>query len=412
MNDIVIIGGGIAGLYAYYHLLNENKNMKIQLFEKENYFGGRIKTVVKKINGKKYQYEAGAGRLNKNHHLFLHLIKELNLTKDLVQISGDSVFRPTPSFRLADKFPNKNAYYFIDKVIKASKKESKRLLISMTFKKYASTILTKDELYFMLSSSGYYGELVFENAFDAVKIFREGIRNDLFYYILKNGFSSVIKELVKRIRAKGGKLHLHSELESITKNEEGYMIKINGENVKTKKLLLALPKPALMKLRYLRNYRTDLESIRCKELCRIYSIFPDVWFQDVPKTTTNNNLRFIIPVDKKNGLIMSSYTDSKYALYWKQFRENPSGLKRELLLELKEIFPDVTDSTYNVMCYWGCGVGYWKENSNSERLSKKVLHLEKDLFIIGENYSTNQGWIEGALETVHRFIEKLNLSKI
>lgn len=82
MNDIVIIGGGIAGLYAYYHLLNENKNMKIQLFEKENYFGGRIKTVVKKINGKKYQYEAGAGRLNKNHHLFLHLIKELNLTKD------------------------------------------------------------------------------------------------------------------------------------------------------------------------------------------------------------------------------------------------------------------------------------------------------------------------------------------
>ena len=51
MNDIIIIGGGIAGLYCFHKLqkkfLEENKNFKISLFEKNNYFGGRCLTKIK-----------------------------------------------------------------------------------------------------------------------------------------------------------------------------------------------------------------------------------------------------------------------------------------------------------------------------------------------------------------------------
>jgi len=33
----------------------------------------------------------------------------------------------------------------------------------------------------------------------------------------------------------------------------------------------------------------------------------------MPKLTTNNNLRMIIPISEKNGVIMISYTDNKFA---------------------------------------------------------------------------------------------------
>lgn len=37
MNDIIIIGGGITGLYCFYELEKKYKNLKISLFEKNNY---------------------------------------------------------------------------------------------------------------------------------------------------------------------------------------------------------------------------------------------------------------------------------------------------------------------------------------------------------------------------------------
>ena len=55
--DAVVVGGGLAGLSAAYHLKNElGENAKILLLEKENRLGGRILT--RKLG--EYSYELGA----------------------------------------------------------------------------------------------------------------------------------------------------------------------------------------------------------------------------------------------------------------------------------------------------------------------------------------------------------------
>ena len=109
---------------------------------------------------------------------------------------------------------------------------------------------------------------------------------------------------------------------------------------------------------------------------------------------------------------MSSYSDSIYAKIWKKYCNKPNELKKELVKELKKVFQvPIQPPIYNTICYWNCGVGYWKKNKNSKILSKKILQLnpEEELFIVGENYSTNQGWNEGGLETVHELIKLLKI---
>ena len=446
MNDIIIIGGGIAGLYCFHQLQkkfseenknNQNQTYKISLFEKNDYFGGRCLTTYKKfkkikidkISNKIIQYEKGAGRLNKNHKLFLSLIQELDLEQDLIEITGNTEILPSKKYDLKPIFKNKSSFTYIKKVIKQAKlfiknKKNIQKLQKYTFIDYAKTILNSEQINFLLDFSGYYGELVYENAYDAIRLFEEGISNSLKYYVLKHGFSSVIDKLVCKInqtskihnQVHNQKLFLNQELLKIKELGNTYVLNINNNIYQTKYLILALPKPALLKFNYLNIYNPELNSVSCKPLCRIYSIFPKPWFQNLEKSTTNIKLRYIIPINKQTGLVMISYTDSKYALYWKKFlNKSNKELNKELLKQLSLLYSkeemkklNIKAPIYNSINYWNCGVGYWKPKVNSATMSKKILKLNKNrnLYIIGENYSQNQGWVEGALESVHELFKK------
>ena len=73
MNDIVIIGGGISGLYILDELTSKYSNLKIKLLERDPQVGGRISTKYYK-NGS-VKYETGPWRF---HHSHLNLIKLLD----------------------------------------------------------------------------------------------------------------------------------------------------------------------------------------------------------------------------------------------------------------------------------------------------------------------------------------------
>ena len=77
MYDIVIIGGGISGLYLQNLLLNKTKKSVI-LLEKNPYLGGRVHTYKVKVNNTNYVMEAGAGRFSSNHKiLFSEIIQTI-----------------------------------------------------------------------------------------------------------------------------------------------------------------------------------------------------------------------------------------------------------------------------------------------------------------------------------------------
>ena len=46
MHDVIVIGGGIAGLYVTYELNKRDPLLKLLLLESSNRLGGKIKTEV------------------------------------------------------------------------------------------------------------------------------------------------------------------------------------------------------------------------------------------------------------------------------------------------------------------------------------------------------------------------------
>lgn len=116
------------------------------------------------------------------------------------------------------------------------------------------------------------------------------------------------------------------------------------------------------------------------------------------------------------GLIMISYTNVKFSKYWKRYLINKDNLQNnfnnKLKKNIKEVFHKNTENPiYLNICYWKNGMHYWKPTKNSSILYKKILQLDKNipLYIIGEAYSENQGWMEGALETYSYLLNILDI---
>ena len=140
----------------------------------------------------------------------------------------------------------------------------------------------------MLDSCGYYGDLVINNAYNALKVFKKSIRVDKEYYVMKGGFSQLINKMVDNIKKKH-KLQLNKTCNSIFYNDDKFLLFIDGKPIYTKKLVLAIPQPNLFLIDFLKPYFPLFKSINCIRLTRIYSIYnkDDVWFHNIKKTTNN-----------------------------------------------------------------------------------------------------------------------------
>jgi monoamine oxidase len=418
--DIIIIGGGISGLYTAYKLLqknnkkNDNKKLKILILEKNNYLGGRIKT----YRTSKNSWEEGAGRFNTKHVKLLKLIDELGLSDKIININAKIKFYPSGKYD--EKFIHKSPFIYINKVIEFSKKITKEELQKLTFIELSKKILSPIEIKFILDSFGYYAQLIKMNSWNAIHLFENGMNPKNKFFSLMGGMDQIVSRLKDKIIELGGKIKLNTNVTDIKYIDKFYITtECLHKKLKACKVILAVPKPDLLLFHILKqkNIQRMLNSINYKSLCRIYSIFPkdnnnNVWFNNISKLTTNNKSRYIIPINKESGLIMISYSDSKFADYWQNLYKT-RGIS-EVNSKLKEntkktLNIEIPKPIFTKLSYWKCAIGFWKKNKDSQIISKKIIKPIKDidLYICGENYSETQGWIEGALETSSNVINRI-----
>jgi predicted heme/steroid binding protein len=161
----------------------------------------------------------------------------------------------------------------------------------------------------------------------------------------------------------------------------------------------------------------NINSIETEPLYRIYARYPlnpktgKVWFDGFEKISTNLPIKYIIPISSEKGLIMISYTDSKFAKYWLN-KVIDDTFEKTLNKQLKQLFPEaeIPKAKWYKHCYWEMGAGYWKPHSDRKKIIPQMIQPieEENLYICGENYSSHQAWCEGSLETSELVLEKLS----
>ena len=443
MYDLIVIGGGISGLNTVYQYLKKYKkqNKKVLLIEKNSRTGGRIYTHNHKEKNKKYQIEAGAGRISSNHKNLMKLIKEFDLK--LYKIPNKTNYKPIPqnsfkelnqrfktfdqvileihkklktkpkSFR--DNIKNYTLSQLVD-ILFQNKKQTKKLTKKSTKstksknnKKQSqkSTIdKTKLNSKFLDARYQYWSEVSVLNAEDALITFSKEFNLKVPYFVVIGGLTQLVEKMTTKIKEMSCSIKLNTPFESIQeidnknhnknhKNTKTYLI---NQKFKCKNVVFAMPKYAYKPLFELKNSKQNqlnllnpikpyLKMLSCQPLYRVYAQYPkdkdsqQVWFHDIGKVTSNLEIKFIIPISNDDGTIMISYTDGKYADFWNRLRlKSDTKFKKELNRQLKLLFPDknIPEPIWFTHHYWQHGACYWKPGFSGTKMEKEIVEPDKN----------------------------------
>jgi monoamine oxidase len=228
-------------------------------------------------------------------------------------------------------------------------------------------------------------------------------------------------------------------------------------------LILAMPRRALELLHpdsYLfssSQFETDLQSVLPQPGFKIFAAYRSPWWFEqrgvrAGRSVTDLPLRqcyYWHTAEGKPSALMASYNDGASVEYWSGLaRETPryvpspsmcppgvpipddvmqlsasAPLVRELQNQLRELhgLPDlppralgqVPEPYVAVFQNWtqdpfGGGWHFWKIGANAKVIGRRMRHPipEAPIYICGEAWSRQQGWVEGALETADALLEE------
>jgi cytochrome b involved in lipid metabolism len=279
----------------------------------------------------------------------------------------------------------------------------------------------------MLDFYEYYSELATLNMTLALDVFVKEFNSKVQYYVLKTGYDSIITKLMENI-AHDKYCKLNTVVTHITKQkyfEITTQLDNNAELYTADNVIICIPVDALMKIKInipdVNKIRTIISQIKPEPLYRIYARFPMPLPENMGKIATNLPIKYIIPMDYKNGVIMLSYTDGIYAkrlykIYQRDLLHNTDKLAKLLVDNLNKLLPYITDDKeikpfpapiWIKHHYWGSGAGYWLPGE-IQPLSDVIQPISGiGLYLAGEQLSRHQAWVEGCLETADMVLNKL-----
>lgn len=375
---IAIIGSGIAGLFSGLTIKNRLEDSEITIFEKNNRIGGRIK--MDNFEGQEIIAGAGIGR--KQDRLLYNLCKNLNVTINEYHANFEHTSKPIDIVKILS-------------ILKSNFHDLNRN--EENFKEFATKILGK-EIYneFVFST----GETDYEKADVVDTIFDYGFENytsagfDAFlikWSELLKSFENLLKDDIK----------LNRNVKKISVQSDG-KIKINNEIFD--KVILATPVNVIRKLLPKMKIFKNMEG---QPFVRLYVKLDKKL--NVTKTfiKTTKPFQKIIVANEKKFIYQISYSDNKIANRWTKVENIPKVVENGIL----KIFKQKVKVLKHKLIYWENGTHYFKplpkEFNSREEFLEICQNPEQNIFCVGEAFSRNQGWSEGALESVLKILNKI-----
>jgi len=256
MQKIAIVGAGISGLSAGYFLKKQESENNIKIFEADS-FGGQIQTIEKENT----LFETGPEYLHLDGLLIDKLIKELNLTDELLKATKAEKQKYTIKEKQWYKFPNeieefpKSSLIFIGRKLKIKSFLKKKLSYwdTMSLFDMFKTIFAEQGAEYLGSG---FSRAIFGSEADDIEF------SSAFPNFYKNLLSeeSVYKALEKTVLEKQNYLKEKLNIKEINQKETGLYTFKNGMRTFTSAL-----KENLL------NQKVKFEKIRISKITKIKS---------------------------------------------------------------------------------------------------------------------------------------------
>ena len=360
--DTIVIGGGIAGLYA---ALDRPHTL---LLEASDRLGGRIYTRHEP------QYEIGAGRYHVNHKILRGLLHRFQLTEvPLARVASDqTLLRTLPLKRTED-------------------------MRNLTYAQYCRQRMSRAEVERLRQAFGYYSEFEVMNAYDAADLLQQALSGS--FLVVKEGLSELVRRMAKHVKYK-----LNHKVKQVHITEDGVIV----DGIKAKRVIFAIPPKALAHFHLLPS--KVLHAVAPLPLLRAYAAYDTPWAAGLAAQTTTSWLRHIIPISPT--VVMVSYVEGKDTLPFRTQRgelRSQDRLNKEVHTELRRVFPEreIPDPYHFKAYLWTEGGHAWLPGLNSDDVARAVLHPLPHVYVCGEAFSHKQAWMEGALETTQQVIKML-----
>jgi hypothetical protein len=396
MENIIIIGGGISGLYTAYHLLKKKK-YNILIIEKEKEIGGRLFTEKVEIENETYFLEGGAGVLRDDDKLLIELLNELKININYWNNKTTVIYN--------NKANNEVLKFDYQKIIEDLCKNSLNQISFIDLLNENTKISKKEKIGTLIGTT--YSELFNANSKNICK------NNDFYEFLYENhhkfgkprAWTDLTENILKQIEILGGKIIISTSVKEISSN---YIITNKNDIFHFDKIIITCPYHYFEKIKIpksldswkllLQKYHEEIDYLR------VYSYFEKPLIINT-KIATNLSIRRIIPLNEK--LIMTVYTDGKDATKINKLCKNKKELdkyiRNELSLLLETEIPKIEK---NWCYYWKKGISYWKPSHHYvSDIVKIVRHPLQNIFFCGDTYSEFPGWIESALESCKYVID-------
>ena len=424
--DLIIVGGGIAGLRVGIETLKKTPNIKCCILEKYGYIGGRITTFKKYIpKVGPVQWENGAGRISTSHKKVLNLLKEYNLS--FIPIGSDTDF--IKDSKDPDIVPDIVGNRFSDLIkiyLEPITKLSPETLATHTLKELLDRVIGPTSAKSFYEQFPYYSEIHTLRADLALESFRNEMKSNEGFGICPQGLSSLTDAMMYEFICRGGTVLMDTELYKVISNSDRTITlkcKMRGATKKmtfnSNAVVLALHCQALKGIKGINL--PVLRHLTMMPLLRMYAIFPTKkgisWFSGLNKIVTNSPIRYIIPIDASRGIVMISYTDGQDAIKWIKENETVNKYGDEnvedlVMTDIRKLFLERTipDPIFFKQHPWYDGCTYWRPGNYSvEEESNKSVYPSPDkmphLFMCGESFAVHQCWMESALDQADKLLK-------